>query len=139
MKEQGKYLQGQINEEEIGKSSEKEFRVMIMKKFQNLESRMDFILFNVLMGFRGSSDGKESACNVGGLGLIPESGRSPVEGNGNSLQYSCLENSMDRGTWQAAGYGTAKSQTQLSTAGAGRRFDISWGSDIASLPRQVLF
>ena len=73
MKEQGKYLQGQINEEEIGKSSEKEFRVMIMKKFQNLESRMDFILFNVLMGFRGSSDGKEAACNAGDLGLIPGS------------------------------------------------------------------
>ena len=113
LKEQGKYLQGQINEEEIGNPSEKEFRVMIIKKFQNLESRMDFILFNVLMGFWGSSDGKESACNVGGLGLIPESGRSPVEGNGNSLQYSCLENSMDRGTWQATVHGVEKSRTQL--------------------------
>ena len=44
-----------------------------------------------------SSDGKESACNVGDLGSIPGSGRSPGEGNGNPLQNSCLENSMDRG------------------------------------------
>ena len=46
-----------------------------------------------------SSDGKESACNVGDLGLIPESGRSPRERNGNPLQYSCLENSKDREAW----------------------------------------
>ena len=46
--------------------------------------------------------GKESACNTGDSGLIPESGRSPGEGNGNPLQYSCLENPMDRGAWQAA-------------------------------------
>ena len=45
------------------------------------------------------SDGKESACNGGGLGLIPRSGRSPGEGNGNPFQYSCLETSMDRGAW----------------------------------------
>ena len=45
----------------------------------------------------GGSDGKESACNVGNLGLTPGLGRSPGEGNGNLLQYSCLENSMDRG------------------------------------------
>ena len=51
--------------------------------------------------FPGSSDGKDSACNVGELGLIPGLGRSPVEGNGNPLQYSCLENPMDRGAWQA--------------------------------------
>ena len=49
------------------------------------------------MGFPVDSDGKESACNVGDPGLIPGSGRSPGEGNGNPLQYSCLENSMDRG------------------------------------------
>ena len=48
------------------------------------------------MGFPDGSDGKASACNVGDLGLIPGSGRSPGEGNDNSLQYSCLENSMDR-------------------------------------------
>ena len=50
-------------------------------------------------GFPGSSDGKVSACNVGDLGSIPGSGRSPGEGNGNPLQYSYLENSMDGGDW----------------------------------------
>ena len=49
------------------------------------------------MHFPGGSDGKESACNEGDLGLIPGSGRSPGEGNGNPLQYSCLENPMDGG------------------------------------------
>ena len=49
------------------------------------------------MVFPGGSDGKVSACNAGDLGSIPELGRSPGEGNGNPLQYSCLENSMDRG------------------------------------------
>ena len=48
------------------------------------------------MGFPGGSDSKESACNTGDLGLIPETGRSPEEGNGYPLQYSCLENSMNR-------------------------------------------
>ena len=50
-------------------------------------------------GFPGGSDGKASACNAGDLDSIPGSGRSPWEGNGNPLQYSCLENSMDRGAW----------------------------------------
>ena len=49
--------------------------------------------------FPGGSDGKVSACNAGDPGSIPGLGRSPGEGNGNPLQYSCLENSMDRGTW----------------------------------------
>ena len=49
------------------------------------------------IGFPDGSDGKESACTVGDLGSIPESGKSSGEGNGNPLQYSCLENSMDRG------------------------------------------
>ena len=49
------------------------------------------------LGFPGGSEGKESTCNVGDLGLIPGSGRSPGKGNGNPLQYSGLENSMDRG------------------------------------------
>ena len=66
------------------------------------------------MGFPGSSDGKESVCNAGDLGSIPGLGRSPGEGNGNPLQYSCLESSMDRGAWRATVHGVAKSQTQLS-------------------------
>ena len=55
-----------------------------------------------------SSDGKASACNArdtGDTGLIPGSGRSPEDGNGNTLQYSCLENPMDRGIWQATAHG----------------------------------
>ena len=62
----------------------------------------------------GSSDSKESAYNAGDLCSIPGSGRSPGEGNGNPLQYSCLENPIDWGSWQATVYGVAKSQTWLS-------------------------
>ena len=61
----------------------------------------------------GGSDGIESACNAENPGLIPGSGRSLGEGNGNSLQYSCLENPVDRGAWQATVHGVAKSWTQL--------------------------
>ena len=60
-------------------------------------------------GFLGSSDGKESACKSENEVLIPGLGRSPGEGHGYSLQYSCLENSMDRGAWQAAVHGVSKS------------------------------
>ena len=62
----------------------------------------------------GNSDDKESTCNEGDLGSIPGLGRSPEEENGNPLQYSCLENPMDRGTWWATVHGLAKSQTRLS-------------------------
>ena len=57
------------------------------------------------LGVPGGSDGKESACNTGDLGLIPVLGRPPRVGNGNPLQYSCLEDSMDRGAWQAIAHG----------------------------------
>ena len=57
---------------------------------------------------------KESACSVGDTGTIPVSGRSPEEGNGYQLQYSYVENPMDRGTWWASVHGIEKSQTQLS-------------------------
>ena len=60
---------------------------------------------------RGGSDRKESACKAEDLGLIPGLGRSPGEGNGYPLQYSCLENSMDRGIWQATLHGVAMSRT----------------------------
>ena len=58
---------------------------------------------------------KESACNAGDAGLIPGSGRSPGGGNGNPLQHSSLENSMDRGAWRAIVHGVTKRQTQVST------------------------
>ena len=67
-----------------------------------------------ILGFPGGSAGKESACSVGDLGSIPRLGRSPGEGNDNPLQYSCLENSMDRGSWRATVHGVAKSWTRLS-------------------------
>ena len=59
----------------------------------------------------GGSEGKESACNVGDPGLISGLARSPVKGNGYLLQYSCLENSMDRGTWHATVHEVAESDT----------------------------
>ena len=71
-------------------------------------------------GFPGGSDGKESACNAGDLGSISRPWRSPREGNGYPLQYSCLENPMDRGAWQAPVHGVSKSGTRLSD------FHIHW-------------
>ena len=64
-------------------------------------------------GFPGGSGGKESACNAGDPGLIPGSGRSTAERNGNPLQYSGLENSMDRGAWRATVHEDSRSQTRL--------------------------
>ena len=65
-------------------------------------------------GFPGGSDGKASSCNAGDQGAIPGLGRSPGEGNGNPLQYSCLENPMGGGALWATVHGVAKSRTQLS-------------------------
>ena len=63
------------------------------------------------ISFPGGSEGKASACNAGDLGSIPGSGRSPGEGNGNPLQYSCLENPTDRGAWWTTVHGIAESDT----------------------------
>ena len=63
------------------------------------------------LGFPGGSEVKVSARNAGDLGLIPGSGRSPGEGNGNPLQYSCLKNPMDGGAWWATVHGVGKSRT----------------------------
>ena len=71
-------------------------------------------LFKAPLGFPGGSDGKESACNAGGLGSVPGWERLPGGGHGNPLQYSFLENSVDRGVWWATVHGVKKSQTQLS-------------------------
>ena len=64
---------------------------------------------NIALGFPGDSDGKKSACNAGDPGLIPGSGRSSGEGIGYTLQYSYLENSMDRGAWWSAVHWVTKS------------------------------
>ena len=74
---------------------------MLGSLYQNLE----------LLGLLWWLKGKESACNAEGLGLIPGSGRSPGEGNGYLLQYSGLENSMDRGAWWATAHGIEESFT----------------------------
>ena len=66
------------------------------------------------MGFSGGSDSKEPACNAGDPGLISGSGRSPGVGNDNPFQYSCLENSTDRGARWATVHGVPKRWTQLS-------------------------
>ena len=96
-------------------------------------------------GFPGGSDGKESACNVGETGLIPGSGRSPGEGNGNLFQYSCLENPMDRGdyrvqsmNWQRIRHAWAATSSpgqgcfKGTGSAGGTRFP--WGRAGASLP-----
>ena len=74
--------------------------------------------FNIILlenlGFTAGSYGKESTCNAGDSGLISGLGRFSGEGNGYPLQYSYLENSMDRGAWQATVHGVTKSQTGLS-------------------------
>ena len=68
-----------------------------------------------MVGFPDGSDNEESACNTGDLGSIPRQGWSPGEENDYPLWYSCLENSMDRGAWQATVHGITKSWTRLST------------------------
>ena len=69
---------------------------------------------NATVGSYGGSEDKASACNAGDPGSIPGLARSPGEGNGNALQYSCLENSMDREAWWARVHGVTKSWTRLS-------------------------
>ena len=68
-------------------------------------------MIGIHKGFSGGSDNKEPTCNVGDLGSIPGLGRSSGEGSDNPLQYSCLENSMDKRSWQATVHGVAKSWT----------------------------
>ena len=71
------------------------------------------LLWHIFPGGADSSDSKESACSAGDPGSIPGSGRSPGEGNGNPLQYSCLENSMERIAWRTTVHGVEKSRRQL--------------------------
>ena len=77
-------------------------------RYTYYKRRINFIWIKKF--FPGGSAGKESACHAGDLGLVPELGRSPREGDGYPLQYSCLENPMDRGSWWDAVHGIAKSQ-----------------------------
>ena len=101
-------------------SSKKKCKILhiLLLDFTNLshalkcEDNLRIILS--LTPLSGGSDGKESACNAGDSGLIPGLGRSPGEGKGNPLQYSCLKNSMDRGAWRVTVHGVSKSWIWLS-------------------------
>ena len=107
-----------------------EVKVLLPQRWKQAVAHWSHLLFIELMDapfyrekrvrltYNGSipdaSDSKESTCNVGDPGSIPGSGRSPGEGNGYPLQYSCLENSMERGALWATVHGVAKNQTRLS-------------------------
>ena len=77
--------------------------------------RVEYIYVYIAYGLLGGSDCKESTCNTRDLGSITGSGRLPGERHGNPLQYSCLENFMDRGAWRARGHGVSQSLTQGAT------------------------
>ena len=104
-----------------------------------------FILFMVsfalqkLINLISGSDSKASACNAGDPGSIPGSGRSLGEGNGNPLQYSCLENPMDRGAWWATVHGVAKSRTRLSDFSLLYNWKFVPLNHLSHLPHSILF
>ena len=85
----------------------------ILRSLSSLWFNYVQLLKQYFWGFPGGSEVKVSACNARNLGSIPGSGRSPGEGNGNPLQYSCLENPVDRGAWWATDHGVAKSWARL--------------------------
>ena len=86
----------------IGRISIVKITVYLKQSTDSVQSLSNY------QGFPCSSIGKEPACNAGDPGSIPGSGRSPGEGNGNSLQYSCLENLKDRGAWRATFHGVTR-------------------------------
>ena len=94
-------------------SHPEKFQDIISKKLRSWTFDIWFRFKENLLGFPGSSDGKESACNVVDPSSVPGSGRAPGEGNGYPLQDSCLENSMDRGAGQATVCGVSKIWTRL--------------------------
>ena len=82
-----------------------------ISRVRKIPWRRDRLPTPLFLGFPGGSDGKESACNAGDLGSVPELGRCPGGRYGNPFQYSCLGNPMDRGAWQGTGPGVTKSRT----------------------------
>ena len=99
-------IEFKINLKEVGIKVDRYWEIDVTNSFTHSTN----IYWTFIMG---GSDGKESACNVGDLSSVSELGRSPGEGTLYPLQYSCLENSMDRGVWWATVHGVTKSQTQL--------------------------
>ena len=93
----------------------------------------NFQLTRDQLGFPGGSVGRESACNAGGTGQIPGSRRSPGGGHGNSSQYSCLENPMDRGAGRATVHGVTKSQPQLMRLSTRAEISLAPGHSLCSL------
>ena len=93
------------------------FVSVVPSKYLSVSHILSYCIFNQL-GFPSGSNGKEPSCNVRDPCSIPGSGRSSGEGNGNPLQYSCLQNPMDRGAWWAIVHEMAKSQTRLSNTAA---------------------
>ena len=89
-------------------------RQTLMFSYNHIKENIQYVLSKNTWGFPCSSVSKESACSAGDPGSIPGLGRPPAEGNGNPLQYPCLENPMDRGAWWAAVHGVTKSRAQLS-------------------------
>ena len=106
------YIQLNIDIMSVFRQEERRGRILT---FMNVNRVGHYIwsIICLISGFPGGSDGEESTCNIGNLGLIPASGRSSGEGNGYPLQYSCLENPMDRGAWRATVPGVTKRQTWL--------------------------
>ena len=95
---------------ELGRNSEDQENLHYIYLYLSI---YNLFIYNLLFIFPGGSDGKESACNAGDLGLIPGLERSPGEGNGNLLQYSCLKNPTDREAWQAIIQRVTRSWTRL--------------------------
>ena len=103
---------GPLHGESMSLPGESSNLAAVLRISRHIKSRLTS---NVLLGdFPGGSDGEESTCNAGDLGSISGSGRSPGKENRYPLQYSCLENSTDRGAWWATVHEVAKSRTQLS-------------------------
>ena len=101
--------------EEVNKLFLPKATILLNENLGNNHSVKSIEQFKKNLGFSHSSVGKESACNSGDPGLIPGSERSPGEGNGNPLQYSCLENPMDRGAWRATVHEVARVRHDLAT------------------------
>ena len=102
----------------------------------NQTEKKQYCMISLIWGFPGGSDGKESTCNAGDLASIPGLGRSPGEGNGSPLQYSGLENSMDREAWQATSMGWQRVRQDWVTFTHSQELQTAKGSEINQCRRR---